>query len=363
MQNPRDAPTVLMEDRLFSPQKGEDFLGFSAHGHLRWGFLGNQAEFLPWGYLPSGTFLLELGRAPSVIRPYFEEAKLAAMEVCKSSGEPPWLCMSGGVDSECMALAFLAARQSFRVAILRMSGDLNLFDIGHAVEFCETHGIAYEYFDLDVPEFYLGGEHFTIARNFRCISPQLTAHLSLLSRLPGFPVLAWNVPHPYVTTEGLIKIGMPSDLYFSYCRFLAAGGRSGSPFFFLHTPGLFYAAFSLLTIRNSVRSPEKALTYALKCDAYREAGFPVKNRINKFTGFEKVKGWAASHFGEDFGAFDRHFRRPLIEEMPPESRSYFRFDALAMESLGAGLNRDFHSELPTGCEKKHEKTAARFSGA
>jgi hypothetical protein len=305
--------------------------GFTHHlthrNHLCSGFLAASGGLED--YVPGGKHYIEIGECENAPGSPLEEAIRAAKKIRASTDKELWLCLSGGVDSECMALAFLAAEISFQAAILRFNDGLNDFDIIHAIRFCESRSIPYRFFDLNIPDFYLGGAHFEIAHRYRCTSPQLTAHLELMKRIPGFPVFAWSAPHIYLTETGKSSIGMPADLHFSYNRFLRMENRGGVPFFFLYTPELFYSFIRLPILQDILfqRGCSKGLSmgYREKCLAYQLGGFEIEPREDKYTGFEKVKVFFENHFSESGPTFDLKFRYPLQEIYPLESRTYCRF--------------------------------------
>lgn len=290
---------------------------FSFQGHLKGRF--QSARDID-DFVPHEVFSTSIGRPERQPEAPLLEARLAARKIAESTSEPLWLCLSGGVDSECMAWAFLREQVPFRVAILRFKNELNWFDISHAVDFCQRQGLSFEFFDLDVDEFYEGGSHQKFATEFRCTSPQLTAHLSLLERIPGFPVLAWNATAVLYRADGKITFGFPSDLYFCYFRFLRRAQKPGVPFFFLYTPELIYSFLHDPRIQDLIFRPRAGISYnyQLKCDVYRSGGFPIAPRENKWTGFEEVKRHFSLKYGEDETAFDRHFRHPY-EQMFPTS--------------------------------------------
>jgi hypothetical protein len=297
--------------------------------HLKYGFLDSQGGLAD--YIPGGEFLVEVGACTREPLSPLEEAARAAGLIRTSTDQEIFLCMSGGIDSECMALGFLEAGIRFSVAIMRFSSDLNGYDIRDAVDFCERNSIPCRFFDLDIPDFYLDGRHFRLGFENRCTSPQLTTHLDLLAKVPGFPVLSWNICRPHLLPNGKTTLAMPTDLYFSYHRFLQRTGKEGVGFFFLYTPELFYSFLKLPLVKDLLfqrgAMSGRSMGYAEKCDAYRQGGFQVKNREEKYTGFEQVKLFFQNYLQEDARAFDRHFRLPLQMRFPQESRTYVKISS------------------------------------
>src|SRR5688572_14455846 len=84
----------------------------------------------------------------------FEEAVIAAKKISALLGPNVTLCLSGGLDSEAMALAFLEAGVPFDVTTLRFNDGLNLNDIGNSSDFCNKHNIRQNFVNLDVVNFF-----------------------------------------------------------------------------------------------------------------------------------------------------------------------------------------------------------------
>lgn len=249
-----------------------------------------------------------------------EEAENAASLIYRRAGTTPIdLFLSGGVDSECMALAFLRSGIPFNVNILRFNDDLNKHDICYAEDFCRKWKIDPHFIDFDVIDFFARGEHLRYARAYDCNSPQLAVHLKMLDLTSGYPVLAWNVLNVRCDTSGRIQLGLPSYKYFSYCRFLKAVAREGSPFFFLYTPELAYSFLRLPRIQKLIETQQEGssanvpieMSYHEKCKTYREGGFASADREKKFTGFERLKVHYAHVLQERETIFDTLYRRPL----------------------------------------------------
>lgn len=289
---------------------------FSQSNHLQ----GRFQDHPTGGYVPGGTFLVRMGECTRTPGTALEEAIKAARTIASQATRPLWLCLSGGVDSEAMAYAFLKAKVPFKAAIMRFKKDLNWFDIRHAVDYCKENQIQYEFFDLDIDEFFHSGKHIEYAHLYRCISPQLATHLELLKRIDGCPILSWNVTSLHLTDEGRVWIVLPRDLYFCYERFFRCNRREGIPFFFLYSPELAFSFLrqpmmqDILFQRGSMKG--RFVDYPVKCQAYRDGGFPVQNREDKFTGFEEVKKHFQKIFPETPDAFDTKFRRPLMDLYP-----------------------------------------------
>lgn len=305
-------------------------LEMTCDDHVRLGRLADQPHI----------FFVQLGdlrRSPGTP---FDEAVAAARNISeKCQGRTVRLALSGGVDSHAMLLAFAEAGVSFDAIFLRFKNDLNLFDIETNVAVCEAMGINHSFIDLDVIHFFESGLYAGIADEHECQSPQLAVHLWMLDRIfeldPNcIPILGGNPVAPIRKDDRWLFIGLPGELHAVYFRYFLNRQKIGVPFFFLYSPELIASFFRLPSMKNFVEgrvSSEGDYTYYLKVLNYREGGFDVVPRDDKFTGFEKVRAYYDRLHGTNHGvAFNRLYRTPLEERFPfPQAyyqlvpRSYF----------------------------------------
>ncbi|MBX2988534.1 MAG: hypothetical protein KF802_11620 [Bdellovibrionaceae bacterium] len=250
--------------------------------------------------------------------------------------------MSGGVDSEAMAMAFLEAGIPVRAAIgIYGPNAMNTEDVADAFLFCRRHDIPVQEIPVDLTEFFESDRHLEYGRRFSCASPQLAVHLHLLSRIKGVPVLAWNPTEiEWNARERRIKFLLPSEPHMSYLRYFALEKRPGVPFFFAYTPELIYSFWNTPQFREDLQRahressapdtpPESRFSYWLKVKKYQQGGFPVIARHRKRTGFEEAKIFFKNRFAEknqfsempQVDAFDFFFRKPLEKISPYPSRT------------------------------------------
>src|SRR5688500_16123155 len=135
---------------------------------------------IPFEYLDSHHFNSEFG--PSESDRHYQTIKIGklkrytllqmveAVEAAKLNGSRlinPVLCLSGGLDSEAMALAFLNANVPFEAAIMAFTGGLNQYDVTHALDFCAEHKIPYQIIEMDAAAILRAGSHLAIAEKYR----------------------------------------------------------------------------------------------------------------------------------------------------------------------------------------------------
>lgn len=304
-------------------------------------------KWVRYGEAQLRAYLTQIGECRRTPVLGLEEAKISAREIVQSAaGLEVVLCMSGGVDSEAMAIAFMAAQVPFRVVIGRYQGGLNYHDYRHAEEFCSRNGLTVEYIDVDLVEFFESGRHLQFAHRYQCRSPQLAVHIEILLRVQGVPVMAGNpidvgfhpAHHPYVF--------FPSEPHACLLRALRAEQKPGVPFFFCYSPELIYAFWRTPQFSKELRHCEMRLAqmrqslrvqksgwrdrirhllrlnlaietsdydyYLAKVFKYQQSGFALEPRAEKLTGFEMVKQFISERAGsEDLKTFDHLYRQPL----------------------------------------------------
>lgn len=331
---------------------------------------------------PFDHFEMETGPKNQFGSPIWQTTKIG---LCARAPESPWiearwtvrklyehyqqlgpfqLFMSGGIDSEAMALSFLAESIPVRAMIGRYNGvgrgGLNEPDYKHAVSFCQEHNIPFDYFDVDLDDFFLNQKkHLEYAKLDDCRSPQLAIHLHIFENTKGFPLVASNptdiIEAPHLNSPFL---GFPGEPHGSYGRHFHRLKRPAIPYFFHATPELTYSFFATPQFRKEItealrqlrpyvwdnflkRKPQAFSSYEGKVLKYQQGGFNVQARDYKRTGFEEVKGYFQEKFPDTPGPFDSIFRKEM-EQICPYPLSYNRL--LSMKNLpNAELFRQFMS--------------------
>lgn len=266
----------------------------------------------------------------------FAEARRAARSIylkAKQQRLAVQLCLSGGIDSEAMAEAFLAEKIPFEAVTLRFQGGWNDYDIAPAIDFCRRHGLHQVFVDLDVKEFLESGAYLIYARKYRCNSYQICVHLWFLDQLKGLPVLGGQQFTPVFRTEDLRTfntekgptplpqkfIGLSGDRQLSYERYSRLTGRTVVANFMQYTPELALSHQDLPLYRElieeNLQTGDIDLTYEKKCRWYAQAGFKARPKLDKFTGFEKLRHHYALIGGDEWH-INQLYRKDLESEMP-----------------------------------------------
>lgn len=283
-----------------------------------------------FGRLPDDeeTFIAQCGPLNKLPLPPKETAVLAARRIFENAnGLKIKLCLSGGIDSACMLEAFLESGVSFEAVFLRFKNSLNEFDISTNLTTCEALGVPFSFVDLDILQFFDSGEFLQTSEKYECQSPQMAAHLWLLDRVDGLPVMAGNPIAPIWRGNNWFFVGLPGELHSVYFKYFLLNNRPGVPMFFLYSPELISSFLHLQCMQPYINKQilnTAEYNYLEKCNGYKEGGFTSAPRANKYTGFEQVRKIYDDRHGTHSGvSFDRLFRAPL-EKMFPFPENYIQ---------------------------------------
>lgn len=276
---------------------------------------------------------IKIGTPTSPLESPLLEAIKAAQKIAEIyAGKKIFLCLSGGVDSECMLESFVLAQVHITPVLLAFTGGHNEFDLQHARQACRRHGLQWIEKKVNLDHFYGSTDFHKISTATQCRSPMLVVHMWLFSQLDGVPICAWNAPRIVVNQDHKIRLTLPHELYFSYHRYARVFKQPLRPFFFLETPELYYSFFKLNFVQALLRSPSSWQTlynldeYYVKCHMYRSAGYHFNDKKYKYTGFERYKIHVAKTYNADEHEYTRRFRTPLETLFPAPHKSFAEID-------------------------------------
>lgn len=286
--------------------ESEYFFEYFSENHLRSELGGSQTA--------PHYHRLSLGKLKRYPLMPVEEA-VQACELIANKLKQPTLCLSGGLDSEAMALAFLKAKVPFSAAIMAFTRGLNHYDVTHALDFCRENNISPQLIEIDAVEILNQGLHLDVAEKYRTLSPERALFILFLQKIEGDPVLAGEILRQE-SPGGMTSFQCPKDRDFSYWRYLQSAGRKGIPYFHYYTPelALSFMAHTRAGEESCIRQNWDGRTegfYQNKLMIYRDGGFEIfdrPERKQKWHGFEGLK----IHFDSLAGSTDfynNQFRR------------------------------------------------------
>ena len=215
--------------------------------------------------------------------------KMAAIDAVKKIVDrypPPYnLLVSGGVDSQCMILAWVRSGVDFTITHYSYNGE-NSQDTDTLIMFCDIYSLKATIKTFDVREFIVSDEYTELAKKYDCASPHILTYIKLASQHDETVIMSGNfISRAGDTTAGVNYTILGLD------RFRSISKSNFVPFFLLYTPELAHAFYDA-DINNQNIAVSKGVSnieYFAKCKTYNESGFGVIPQINKFTGFENIR--------------------------------------------------------------------------
>lgn len=250
--------------------------------------------------------------------PISEAIKAIRLIYEKSNLRPLIIPLSGGVDSECVAISCILGGVPFTPVIMKFAHKFNEFDIKWAFRFCAANNLKPIVLDLDLQSFYESGQHLSYAQKYGCRSPQLATHLWMMDQVDGQFVFPYN-PVPLLRNKsGKIYIGFPAELQLCYDRYLDLNKREGLGLFFTYTADLIYSFLRLPLYQEMLFNSNHFFNfyssnyYLTKCELLQSGGFKVRARPDKATGFELFREFLNEKYNSKNSDFyDVHYRKPM----------------------------------------------------
>lgn len=230
---------------------------------------------------------------------YIEECILAAKKAynTNTTKKPIAVTMSGGIDSEIVARAFLLAKIPFTAVIgrlgTRIGKDMRYFnthDYRYAVGWCQQNKVEYKFCDIDIYK-----EAGTLVDwLFECkgFSPQFACHMYIIRwcSMNGYFFVQGHGETDIVLSNGVYYCTL-DQRQFSIDIFCEKYNYQGVIRFYTQDQKLTAALLNLPTVKKLMGQNCPALIY--KKHDYLADVFDFIPRI-KYTGFENIQEWDSS---------------------------------------------------------------------
>lgn len=328
--------------------------------HFEFGYVSDD-QFRPFTARKSSSDLwtVRYGRSARMPMNFRAECCETARTISRSTNDPIVVLFSGGADSEVALRSFAESGIEVSVAILRFAEDLNVHDYAWAVIVCESLGVPYRFYDLDLRKFWKSTEAMEYAQATQCVSPQLISTMWLVDQIKGYPVLGSG--EHYIAKRPPANPSQARDEYprthwdliekekiAAWYRHFLVRNREGCPGFFQFTPEIMLSWLVDpigLDLWND-RIPGKLDSTSSKLRVYKQH-FAIQNRP-KYSGFEKLTEDDLSFrktLYELFAEADWAYATPvpyLVRELSPQPDTYPPKQALNRLPVSPG-----ESEFPS----------------
>jgi len=245
-------------------------------------------------------FWITYPRCARPVHDWRTECVIAAQEIGRVyQGRELFLCLSGGIDSEVMVRSFAACGIPFRTIITRYNNDINIQDIAWAVIYCEGNAIPYEFYNLDVVDFWESGEMYVYADVAQCISPQMANLLKIMDHIHGrggVPVVGCG--EIMIACENSTWFVHGSEQYYSLYQYLMRRGKPGAPRFFQWNPEIMYSYLISPQLNRFLARPGTGTVNSLALKPHIYGTYWPLSPRPKYTGYEKIWKLDSKHRAE-----------------------------------------------------------------
>lgn len=206
-----------------------------------------------------------------------------------------FLCLSGGLDSELMALAFIDANVKFTAFSLvykHKDKILNEHDIKHAVDLCKKYNIKLVTKDVNIledlynnrhREYFINGVYETYFILPYLYTQQLM--IEYINKLGGVPIMASDQVEMKLNKDGEVCIGDCSySIGLSAPTWAHLTNNTCIYDFFMYSPEQIYAFLKLEDVQST-----KTVDYNFKRKVSMMHGSQKLKFYEKITGYEYIK--------------------------------------------------------------------------
>jgi hypothetical protein len=249
------------------------------------------------------NFNIKIDPVSRTIMPWRDEVLNTAKLIADSTSKPIYLGLSGGIDAEVVARAFIELGIEFTAFTWKHTSGTNIHDIRYAEHFCKKYKIQHSvlpldldsFCDNDIPKYIQDGYIANHAYSY-----QQLISVEMIERLGGCCVLGGG-EQIYETVNGEVCLAFDQQMVNSleWCR---RNNTVHYPFFHMHNSELF-ASYMQLPLTNLLLSDpeyyinpitnfshEKILSY--------HRYWKGMNRRPKYDGYEYVPMKIRKEFGK-----------------------------------------------------------------
>lgn len=245
------------------------------------------------------------------------------------------VCLSGGVDSQFTLSILNQLSKKIHVYIFSLLWDDNIInssDVLHAIRYCNRYNHTYTNIEIDYKNFLHTGQHLKICRQYKCLSPQVAAHLKMLdyiedTQVPVFlggdiPFFQYDFEKKEASMLGVSSSPFHTNVFLNYSL---NNNRVVVKDLFRLNPETHYMAFKQIletTKKHKIVLPAKSVmlgsTQPFRILFYSDIGADLIPPLLKNTGFESLKKHLAQQSGI-YNQYDLMYRRPLENTLKHES--------------------------------------------
>jgi hypothetical protein len=237
---------------------------------------------------------------------------------------PFYLMVSGGIDSQVMALMWKYSNIPHQLISFRYDNDYNKHDIENFTNLANKNNLQVEYIDVSLFNFF-ENELIDLAKKTNCDSPHICTFMKFREKIVDGTLIYSGGPFHFDGIElNYTILGLE--------RYKKLYNNNMVCYFFNTTPelaGSFNIGFTKLLKTKKLNTPNfsiKNLFYETKAETYKQAGFDIFPQTIKYTGFEKYKDY-----------YDEKGVSPILRAKHAKLPSKRVFDILFRYEIGSKL--------------------------
>lgn len=222
-----------------------------------------------------------------------EEIFNTASFIRQNTDKPLLLCLSGGIDSEVIARAFIELGIEFTCLIASHKEGTNGYDVWHALKFCNNRGVKYIKYDIDFHEFMTTKVYEYIEQGFKVATPLLfIIHLMEIADSMDCTAVIGLGEHQFLNIDNSPCL-LHNENYTILLEWMKAKGRNHFPHFFNHNPEIVASYIQTDLMKFLLKDPKYFPTYgtdytilSLEKILIYHNYWPNMRRRKKYGGFE-----------------------------------------------------------------------------
>lgn len=236
------------------------------------------------------------------------EVLLTAKHINNTKTKPLMLSLSGGIDAEVAARAFLELNIPFEVFSVRHTQGTNDYDIKFARDFCNQYNIKHHIHEIDYVDFWTNSVQKYIDQGYRANSIFRFLQLLILDTINnmGYTAVLGSGDQQYKTINGQICLPLspPWIMPVEWCR---RNNVTHYPYFYMSNPEVFASWMKTELVEVKLKDPAWFVNVwgnasLEKQDTYHK-NWPDMPRRSKTDGFEKMRAWKISREKELISMF------------------------------------------------------------
>jgi hypothetical protein len=222
-----------------------------------------------------------------------EEIDNTAISIVNSTNKPLFVCLSGGIDGEVVALSMLKNKIPFTALIVRHKSGANYHDIVYAQDFCKKHHINTLTVWIDEKEFFSTGINKYLKEGYQATT--LFKYMQIfmfetVEKLGGCAIICGGEPIFYtVNDEICIDRGLGYVPAIDWCK---KNNTLHYVCFYEQNPEIYASYLNESLVNLLLKNPDyfrgdynnRSIEKAMLHHKY----WPQMERRSKFTGFENI---------------------------------------------------------------------------